>query len=172
MKSMPFVLLALLPFHASLAQVQPAGDRANVPAQRNAELEQRVLARRSEIAEWFRPDFRRRLDISADGIVARIRHGLLDEDFASVARREAQQKTRTKLTPVQADVLAFYVLAQTTRRLQAEATAETDSLPALARMESDRLRKALDGSSTLMSALGNMLKKVADAQASVVANVK
>ena len=168
------VLFALLPIHAAVAQVTPAGgtqaQRASV--QRDRDLERRALARQSEIAEWLRPEIRRRLDNSALGIVERMKSGHTDQDFSLLARRELPQKVGTTLKPAQADLLTFYILAETTRLLVAEVDKGRDTTTAVADARSLQLQAMMDREARFLSTLSNTLKKIADTQSSILQNIK
>lgn len=173
MKAFCALALAMLPFQAAMSQVTPAGKAERPQVNRDRALEARVNDRQEEVASYLRPEAKRKLETAARGVMERIRSGHLDTDFAQLARQEAQAKFG-RLTPPQSDLLAFYILAETARRLarpeQMDEAVQVQTV--VDAQQTVRLQEALDRESPLMTALGNVLKATADAQAMVLQKLK
>lgn len=151
-------LLLALPLQAAVAQVTPAGSPRGAEASRDHDLERRVEARRAELARFVRMGVWKRVEGASRGIEERIRSGH-PGDLVDYTRKQVAVRIG-KLKPMQTDLLAFCILAQTARTLSQPVamdsalvvTSEVDTLQAAA------VRDALHRESALMSAARLMLE--------------
>jgi hypothetical protein len=160
-------------------QASPRVDASRI--ERNVRLENAVSERRRKVASSLTPEAMRKLDAASRAYAKSLARSTDADDPQSLAEREVRLRF-AKLTPAQSNLLSFYVMSQTARRLAAakedQATAKEelkeklDSMDEMSEMESLRLQMVMDRRSKFMSALSNILKKISDTQDSIVQNLK
>jgi len=159
MKAHLALALILLPLHAALAQVTPAGaSRPDASAERDLDLERRVEARREELHRFVRPQVWQRVEGASMNMQERIRSGQ-PGDLLEYARKQVTARLG-KLKAAQTDLLAFCILAETARTLASPAG--TDSALAVNSqvdvLQAASMREALHRESALMSAARLLLQ--------------
>ena len=163
------LLLAVLPAQALVAQATQSGAAQDVTS---AQVVARMEARRSELLPQIRVEVRKRMEGAARSMAERIRSGH-DGDLIELARRQVTARLG-KLKPAQTDLLAFCVLAEAARQI-ASPTEVDEALKVESPLDVEqtaRLRQALERDSGLMSALSNIMLWTADAQPTILVDVK
>jgi hypothetical protein len=140
---------------------------------RDLALERAASARSSRLAAVLKPEARGRLDLAARALLAQLDSAPGSADPYALARREVRSRFG-RLSAEQSDLLSFYVLAEVARLLsQPEQPADQrGGMNEMSEMTSLRLQMTMDRRSKFMSALSNIMKKIATTQDALVENVK
>lgn len=173
MKAHLALALVLLPLHAALAQVTPAGGaRPDASAERDLDLERRVEARREELHRFVKPQVWQRVEGASMNMQERIRSGQ-PGDLLEYARKQVTVRLG-KLKPAQTDLLALCILAETARTLSRPAA--TDSALAVNSqvdvIQTAWMREAMHRESSLMSAARMLLQWTEREGAEILLTVK
>ena len=166
------VLIVLLPLRAVSAQVlrDPPASATQIPIVHDDGLLRAAAARYQSLRRTLRPEALRKLDAAGGAFLAAFARNPDTPDPERLARA-AVARQFPGLTAQQADLLTFYVLAEFTQLAQDPAALGTRLGPGNAAI-TPRLQMTMQRESSLMTALGNILKTIADTENNSIQNVR
>jgi hypothetical protein len=152
---------------ASLVGCGSSARTVNLKIQSDPRIERGASERYREILNRLQPPAREKLRRATRAFAQRIGPCPDAEDPALIAEQEVEAAFETS-SEAQIDVLTFAIMAGLADAL----THRLDTLGDMDEMAGLRLQMAMDRRSKFMSALSNVLKKMADTNSSVVQNLK